>query len=95
MVAEASPIGGIEKDNLEAWNTWFANFFSLTYNKNVRAISFINEDWTSIAIDGLSGWKDARLQNNEQIYRAWFEETGKDRYLKQSSDRFRQLGYPQ
>jgi len=93
IVAEASPIGGIEQDNLVAWNTWFVNFFSLIHNRNVKAISFINEDWGSISIEGLSGWKDARLQNNAKISRAWFRETGKDRYLKQSPDLFSSLGY--
>lgn len=93
MIAESSPIGGIEQDNIEAWNTWFVNFFSLSYSKNVKAISFINEDWGKMSITGISEWKDARLQNNEQIYRAWFRETGKNRYLKQSPTLFDQLGY--
>ncbi|MDH3631985.1 MAG: glycosyl hydrolase [Gammaproteobacteria bacterium] len=93
MVAESSPIHGIEQDNIDAWNTWFVNFLSLTYSKNVKAISFINEDWGRLSIAGLSEWKDARLQNNEQIHRAWFKETAKDRYLKQSPELFDQLGY--
>jgi hypothetical protein len=93
MVAEASPIHGIENDNIDAWNTWFVNFISLTYRRNIKAISLINEDWARVAIDGISEWKDARLQNNELVYQAWFRETGKDRYLKQSPQLFEQLGY--
>lgn len=93
MVAESSPIHGIEKDSIDAWNTWFVNFLSLTYSRNVKAISFINEDWRRLSIAGLSEWKDARLQNNEQIHRAWFKETAKDRYLKQAPELFDQLGY--
>jgi hypothetical protein len=93
MVAEASPIHGIGKDNIEAWNSWFVNFLSLTYRNNVKAISFINEDWQRVSIAGLSEWKDARLQNNEQVYRAWFKETASERYLKQSPQLFEQLGY--
>lgn len=93
MIAEASPIHGIESDNIDAWNTWFVNLLALTYSRNVKAISLINEDWGRVAINGLSEWKDARLQNNERIYRAWFNEIGKDRYLKQSPQLFEQLGY--
>lgn len=93
MVAESSPIGGIDKERLDAWNTWFVNFFSLTYNKNIKAISFINTNWTRMAIEGISEWKDARLENNEKIYRAWFNETGTARYLKQSPELFEQLGF--
>lgn len=93
MVAESSPIEGIDEVSIDAWNTWFVNFLSLTYNKNVKAISFINTDWDRMAIEGISEWKDARLQNNEKIYRAWFMETSKGRYLNQSSELFELLGF--
>ena len=84
---------GIAAESLDTWNTWFVNFLSLTYERNVKAISFINTDWHRMAIPGIEEWEDARLQNNEKIYRAWFEETGKARYLKQSAELFEQLGF--
>ena len=84
---------GIDEESIDAWNTWFVNFLSLTYNKNVKAISFINTDWDRMAIEGISEWKDARLQNNEKIYRAWFKETSKGRYLNQSPELFELLGF--
>ena len=93
MIAEANPIQGVEENNIEAWNNWFVNFFSFAYNKNIKAISFINENWPSTGITGISEWKDGRLYNNEQVSEAWFEETNKDRYLKQSSTLYEQLGY--
>jgi hypothetical protein len=93
MIAESSPIGGIQNDNIDAWNTWFVNLLSLAYNKNIKAISFINTDWTRMRIEGISEWKDARLQNNGKIYSAWHRETGKDRYLKQSPELFGLLGF--
>ena len=92
MVAEASPINGIDKDNIDAWNTWFVNFLSLTYRKNVKAISYINANWTAYPGFTSLKWKDARLQNNQQVANAWFKETGKDRYLKQSPELFRTAG---
>lgn len=93
MIAESSPIHGIDQETPVAWNTWFVNFLSLAYNRSVKAISFINEDWQRLSITGVSDWKDARLQNNRQIQQAWFAETGKARYLKQSPGLFEQLGY--
>lgn len=93
MIAEASPIFGIEKDNAKVWDNWFVNFFSMVYEKNIKAICFINEDWTNINIEGLSDWKDARLYNNKKVSEAWFKETGKEKYLKQSPDLFEQLGF--
>jgi len=93
MIAEASPIRGIQKENNAAWNSWFVNMLSLSYEKNVKAISFINEDWRQLKIEGISDWKDARLNNNKNIYSAWFKEINKDRYLTQSPDLFKQLDY--
>ncbi len=93
MIAESNPVRGISKKDTKVWDEWFANFFSFTYRKNIKAISFINEDWTRIQIDGLSEWKDARLYNNELISKAWHLETGDSRYLKQSDELFKLLGY--
>ncbi len=93
MTAETNPIFGIEKNNTKVWDDWFVNFFSLVYEKNIKAICFINEDWTRLNIDGLSEWKDARLYNNKEISKAWFLETNKDHYLKKSPELFEILGY--
>ncbi|WP_435622907.1 glycoside hydrolase family 26 protein [Flagellimonas sp.] len=93
MIAEANPIHGIDSKSVEVWDQWFVNFFTFTYRNNIKAISFINEDWTQTRIPGISEWKDSRLYNNEQVSRAWFEETNKARYLKQSTELFKQLGF--
>lgn len=93
MAAESSPVFGIEPSNIDAWNSWFVNFFSICYNKNIKAISFINANWEMYQFDGVTDWNDARLANNQQISEAWFLETDKDRYLKQSPDLFKVLGY--
>lgn len=93
MIAESNPIFGIEKDNMKVWDDWFTNFFTMTYKKNIRAICFINEDWTRLTIAGLDEWKDARLYNNKKIAAKWFNEINKDRYLKQSPELFQQLDY--
>ena len=93
MIAESSPINGVDKESTEAWNQWFVNFFTFTYSKNIKAISFINEDWPSFRMGGIEEWKDSRLYNNSQVSEAWFKETNKERYLKQSTDLFKLLGY--
>ena len=93
MIAESNPIHGIEKDNANVWDDWFVNYFNFIYNKNIKAICFINEDWGALNINGISDWKDARLSNNPKISDAWFSETSKDRYLKQSKELFNLLGY--
>ncbi len=93
MIAEANPIKGINENNSDVWEQWFVNFFTFAYNKNIKAISFINEDWPRTKITGISEWKDSRLYNNEYVSRAWFKETDKARYLKQSTELYERLGY--
>ena len=93
MLAEVNPIFGIDENNDKVWDDWFVNFFSLVYNKNIKAICFINEDWTNVKIEGLSEWKDARLYNNDNVSKAWFKEINKDKYLKESPKLFELLGY--
>ena len=93
MIAESNPINGIDPSSNEAWDQWFVNYFNFIYSRNIRAISFINEDWKRLNIPGISEWKDGRLYNNEEVSKAWFAETNKDRYLKQSSILYKQLGF--
>ena len=93
MVAESSPIYGIFDGDLYSWDTWFVNYFSLAYQKNIKAISFINADWNQYWWVAPPDWQDAQLQNNETVAEAWFMETAKDRYLKQSPQLFEQLGF--
>ncbi|WP_299550774.1 glycosyl hydrolase [Seonamhaeicola sp.] len=93
MIAESNPIYGIDKDTTKAWDDWFVNYFSFIYNKNIKAVSFINENWQNLNIPGIHEWKDARLQNNKKISEAWFMETDKEQYLKQSPQLFKLLGY--
>ncbi|WP_350285062.1 glycosyl hydrolase [uncultured Croceitalea sp.] len=93
MIAESNPINGIADDTIAVWHQWFVNFFSFIHNKNIKAFSFINEDWPHTKIPGISHWKDARLYNNQVISKAWFEETNKERYLKRSTALFDQLGF--
>ena len=95
MIAETNPVAGIEAEGTEVWDKWFVNLFSFVYEKNIKAVSFINEDWNRVAIEGIEDWDDARLYNNKQIADAWFQETGKDRYLKASPELFEQLGFSQ
>lgn len=93
MVAESSPFLGIFEGDLDSWDTWFVNYFSLAYERNIKAISFINADFNQYPFLVELGWQDARLQNNETVAKAWFMETAKDRYLKQSPQLLEQLGF--
>ena len=94
MIAEASPINGIWPGN-EAWESWFVNFLSLAYRRNVKAISLINADWRDHSVAASLNWKDARLQRDSLVAEAWFTETAKGRYLKASPELFQRIGFPE
>ena len=93
MIAESNPIHGISADNEDVWEQWYVNYFNFIHEKNIKAISFINEDWPRTGIGGISDWKDSRLYNNEKIADAWFQEVSRERYLKQSPELYDLLGY--
>ncbi|GAB5408299.1 MAG: hypothetical protein BalsKO_06640 [Balneolaceae bacterium] len=93
MIAETNPVYGISEDDEELWDTWFANFFSMTYRKNIRAIAFISQDWRKLTISGLDDWGDSRLFNNAEVAKNWFLETSRPRYLKHSEDLFSKIDF--
>ncbi len=93
MIAEANPVNGIDKEKSEVWDQWFVNFFNFIYRKNIKAVSFINEDWQSLSIPGISSWQDGRLFNNKEVSKAWFRETDKEHYLKQSPQLYKELDF--
>ncbi len=93
MIAETNPVKGIDPKGMKIWNTWFVNFFSFCYQKNIKAIAFINENWQRLSIDGIEEWQDARIYTNKKVGSAWLEEVSKDKYLKRSSELYEQLGY--
>lgn len=93
MIAESSPVLGIKKRDNKVWDGWFMNFFSFCYSRNIKAIAFINEDWTRLTIEGIDKWKDARLSNDQIVSERWMIETSKERYLKQSPELYQELGF--
>ena len=93
MIAEANPVLGIDKGDSKVWESWFVDFFSFCYNKNIKAIAFINENWQRMNLSGIGEWKDSRLYNNSEVAEKWLFEIEKNRYLKQSPELYEQLGY--
>jgi len=93
MIAESNPIHGITPSSDAVWKEWFVPFFAFIEKKNIKAVSFINENWPQTGIPGIGSWKDSRLWNNPQVGSAWFKEVSKDRYLMASPDLFEILGY--
>ncbi len=67
------------------WDDWFEPFFQFIENhKNIKALNYINLDWTSI--DKWKHWGDCRLEINTFIKNKWIEELAKDKYIHKGFD---------
>ena len=92
MIAESTPYGRdtAVNDPTILWSDWFTNVIDFIEARDVKAWSYINQDWDTL---GWSGWGDSRVQNNPTLQAAWLSEIARDRYLQQTPDLFCTLGY--
>ncbi len=93
MIAEASPWYLSTNKSDEAWKKWFLPFFDFIHKNDVKLVAYINCDWDKIPLFESKAWGDARIQSNAQIKTKWIAEITKKRYLKSSSELYRQLGF--
>jgi hypothetical protein len=78
MIGEATPrYVGADK-GAESWNRWFRPFFEMVRkHPEVKAISYINWDWTYWSDElgfGWHDWEDARLQNDDLVRQLYVAE---------------------
>ncbi|GMN09257.1 hypothetical protein MTsPCn9_02870 [Croceitalea sp. MTPC9] len=107
FIAEATPVleqGGLffnadlsdEEVAKGVWEQWFTGFIStLNNNKDViKAFSYINADWSSQPMwtnNPVFQRIDSRIQESEYVSERWKEEMANPRYLKASSDLWKNL----
>lgn len=92
MIAESTPLGRDTSvnDPTILWDDWFTNVIDFIETRDVKAWSYINQDWETL---GWSGWGDSRVQNNPALEARWRDEIARDRYLQQSPSLFCELGH--
>ncbi len=100
FIAESSPVYGITDTSNGLWDQWFKNYFTLMEDEAVKAFAFISMDWADtitypdLVFNVVSlGWRNAKLQYNDNIKAKWIEEIAKEKYLKETDDLFELLGY--
>jgi hypothetical protein len=93
MIAESSPNGIGTRQGTVSWQRWFKGYFDFIIKYDVRAFSYINDDWDSLPMFKDFHWKDARLNSNRIVRKKWNEETRKERYLLASKGLFALLGF--
>jgi len=96
MIAEAAPKEKYEPSKGQtAWDNWFDPVFDWIEANNVKAYSYINQDWDAQSMWVGQGWGDTRIQTNSTVESNWKSRTGGSRYLHSSTDLFDAIGFTQ
>lgn len=94
MIAESTPRGNNSTYfGKGSWDSWFTPYFKFIADNDIKAISYIDDNWDSIQMWKGKGWGDARIETNPYVKEHWLEEIRKPKYLHSSPDLFKKLGY--
>jgi hypothetical protein len=94
MIAESTPRAGSSTYfGKGSWDSWFTKYFQFIQTHDIKAISYIDDNWESMHMWKGKGWGDARVEANPYIKRHWIKEISKPRYLQSSTNLFSELGY--
>jgi len=94
MIAEATPRAASSTYfGKGSWDSWFTPFFKFVEHNDIKAVSYIDDNWESMAMWKGKGWGDARVEANGVVKQKWIEEIRKPRYLHSSTNLFKTLGH--
>lgn len=98
MIAEAAPKSYFEADAPDAWTGWHARVLAWIAQHDVKAYSYINQDWSTMpqwqVACGGGDWGDTRMQKpGSVILDAWRREMSGPRWLKQGPELYPAIGF--
>jgi hypothetical protein len=93
MIAEASPVNAGVTEGEYSWIIWFKPYFDFIKRKNIKAICYINTDWSKERKYRDKTWADARLERDKFIESEWSNEINKDKYIFANSSLYKDLEY--
>jgi hypothetical protein len=94
MIAESTPMAaGSTYFGKGSWDSWFKPYFAFVQENNIKAISYIDDNWETMEMWKGKGWGDARVEANAYVKEHWLEEIKKPQYLHSSTNLFEKLGY--
>ena len=98
MIAEAAPKSYFEADAPDAWKGWHARVLEWIARNDVKAYSYINQDWSAMpqwqAGCGGGDWGNTRVQKpGSVILDAWRREMNGPRSLKQGPGLYPAIGF--
>ena len=93
MICEATPQGVGTYFGKSSWKRWYRDFFKYVSDNDIKAISYINSNWDKLPMWKDWGWKDARVQANEEVKALWIEEISKEKYINSSKNLYNMLKF--
>ncbi len=92
MIAEATP-AGFGVTNESAWFGWFEQVTNAIHKYDIKALCYVNQDWSVYGDEGQTGWGDSRVETRPTVLERWRAEIDGSRYLKNGAVTYAYLGY--
>ncbi len=99
MIGEAAPRIYFHPKKINAWNEWFLKVFNWIESNNVKAFSYINQNWLRQGMwdpvcGGGDDWGNTRVQiSGSRVIRLWRNKLTEPRYLNASPTLYSQIGF--
>jgi Glycosyl hydrolase family 26 len=100
MIAESAPKKYFAPANPQSWDGWYAPVFNWIAANNVKAFSYINQDWNAQrmwrdpACNTGGDWGNSRVQDGSPVVlHRWQAAVADPRFLRASNDLFEMIGF--
>jgi hypothetical protein len=100
MIAESTPKEYFAPANAKSWDGWYARVFDWIAANNVKAFSYINQDWNAQkmwrdpACKTGGDWGDSRVQKGDpSVLHRWQAAVEDPRFLKAGDNLFESIGF--
>ncbi len=85
IIGESTPMNIGALKGKESWDRWYKKYFELIKeNKNLKAFSYINCDWTNTM---WKTWGDSRIEKNDYVKSKYIEELSNPIYLNGTDEK--------
>ena len=97
IIAESAPllVSFATDDGAKIWEEWFIPYFQHVLDNSdvIKAISYINADWSSQVMWKRAAWKDTRIQANDIIHEKWISVIENPIFINGDDDVFGLIGF--
>jgi beta-mannanase len=100
MIAESTPKEYFAPAKAKSWDGWYAKIFDWVAANNIKAFSYVNQDWNAQnmwrdpACKNGGDWGDSRIQKGDpSVLHHWQAAVEDPRFLKAGDQLFQAIGF--